>query len=64
MAARSPGAGQDREQHPRVPRCPHGVVRRAAGREEEVPVPDPGQEDGPRPRLQQEAGAIILVISL
>lgn len=38
--------------------------RGAPGREQEVPLPDPGQEDVPRPWLQQEAGAIILVISL
>lgn len=49
---------------PQAARCPHGVVQRAAGREKEVPLPDPGQEDSPRPWLQQEAGAIILVISL
>lgn len=59
ISARSPG-----EQHP-GPALP--AARRgwgAVGREEEVPLPDPGQEDSPRPWLQQEAGAIILVISL
>jgi len=65
-SARSPTAGKAGEQcqGPRAAHCPHRVMCRSAGREEEVPLPDPGQEDGPRPWLQQEAGAIILVISL
>lgn len=44
------------------PRCPKQGG--AQHWEQEVPSPDPGQEDSPRPWLQQEAGAIILAISL
>ena len=44
------------------PHCPkQGSAQRW---EQEVPSPDPGQEDSLRPWLQQEAGAIILAISL
>lgn len=57
ISARSPRAGGAGE------RCPL-PSRGAAGREQQVPLPAPGREDSPRPWLQQEAGAIILVISL